>query len=166
MQNQNPSSRSGGLLNDLRERLRAAVRDTRGAAAIEFGIMVPLLTLAVVSVIDIGLAVYRKMQVENAAQAGAQYAIARGFDSTGVSSAVTSATNSTAITASPQPVQFCGCPTSSGVSSVSCGTVCAGGAQAGTYARVSAQATYYTLIDYQIVAGSYTFSAQSTARLQ
>ncbi|GLR85113.1 TadE/TadG family type IV pilus assembly protein [Bradyrhizobium iriomotense] len=146
--------------------MRTAARDTRGAAAIEFGIMVPLLSLMVVSVADIGLAVYRKMQVEEAAQAGAQYAIARGFDTSGISSAVTSATNSTAITASPGPVQFCGCPTSGGVSSVGCGTVCTGGAQAGTYATVSAQATYYTLINYQIVAATYTYNAQSTARLQ
>ena len=76
------------------------------------------------------------------------------------------ATNSTAITASPQPIQFCGCPTSAGVSTVSCGAVCPSGAQAGTYAMVSAQGTYYTLINYQIVATSYTYNAQSTARLQ
>ena len=145
--------------------LRAAARDTRGVAAIEFGLMIPVLSLMVVSVTDIGLAVYRKMQVEDAAQAGAQYAIAHGFDTSGISSAVTSATNSTAITASPPPAQFCGCPTSTGVSTVSCGTVCTGGAQAGTYLTVSAQATYYTLINYQIVA-NYTFNAQSTARLQ
>jgi Flp pilus assembly protein TadG len=150
----------------VRDLVHAAVRDKSGAAAIEFAFMIPLLTLMVVSVSDIGLAVYRKMQVEDAAQAGAQYAIVHGFDTSGISSAVTSATNSTAITASPSPVQFCGCPTSTGVSSVSCGTVCTGGAQAGTYATVSAQATYYTLINYQIVAATYTYNAQSTARLQ
>lgn len=161
-----PSRNRGLLLRRLRGYLRAAVGDTRGAAAIEFGIMIPLLSLMVVSVTDIGLAVYRKMQVENAAQAGAQYAIARGFDASGVSTAVKSATNSTAITASPEPVQFCGCPTSTGVSTVSCGTVCAGGAKAGTYAKVSAKATYNTLINYQIVADTYTYNAQSTARLQ
>ncbi|MDA9430491.1 hypothetical protein XH88_01550 [Bradyrhizobium sp. CCBAU 51627] len=146
--------------------MSAAARDCRGVAAIEFGIMVPLLSLMVVSVTDIGLAVYRKMQVEDAAQAGAQYAIIHGFDANGISSAVTSATNSTAITASPGPVQFYGCPTSAGVSIVSAGTICASGAQAGTYATVSAQATYYTLINYQIVAATYTYSAQSTTRLQ
>jgi Flp pilus assembly protein TadG len=146
--------------------VHAALFDTRGAAAIEFGIMIPLLSLMLVSVTDIGLAVYRKMQVEEAAQAGAQYAIARGFDASGISNAVTSATNSTAITASPGAVQFCGCPSSTGVSTVSCGTVCTGGAQAGTYATVSAQATYYTLINYQIVAATYTYNAQATARLQ
>ncbi|WP_229194777.1 TadE/TadG family type IV pilus assembly protein [Bradyrhizobium acaciae] len=154
------------MLGFLTRRLRAAGRDRRGVAAIEFGIMIPLLSLMVVSVTDIGLALFRKMQVENAAQAGAQYAIVRGFDTTGVSNAVTAATNSTAITASPNPIQFCGCPTSAGVSTVSCGAVCPSGAQAGTYAMVSAQGTYYTLINYQIVATSYTYNAQSTARLQ
>lgn len=167
MQIQKSSPRNRGrLLYALRGHVRAAVRDTRGTAAIEFGFMIPLLSLMIVSVTDIGLAVYRKMQVAGAAQAGVQYAIARGFDTNGVSNAVTSATNSTAITASPGPVQFCGCPTSAGVSSVSCGTVCTGGAQAGTYATVSAQATYYTLINYQVVAATYTYNAQSTARLQ
>jgi Flp pilus assembly protein TadG len=150
----------------VRDVVHAAVRQEGGAAAIEFAFMIPLLSLMVISVTDIGLAVYRKMQVENAAQAGAQYAIVHGFDTSSISSAVTSATNSTAITASPAPVQFCGCPTSTGISSASCGSVCTGGAQAGTYARVSAQATYYTLINYQLVAATYTYNAQSTARLQ
>ncbi|MCK1421167.1 pilus assembly protein [Bradyrhizobium sp. 180] len=146
--------------------MRAAVSDKRGVAAAEFGILIPVLSLMVVSVTDIGLALYRKMQVENAAQAGAQYAIARGFNASGISNAVRSATSATDITASPPPVQFCGCPTSAGVSTVTCGTVCTGGAQAGTYTTVSARATYYTIIDYQIVAATYTYSAQSTARLQ
>jgi Flp pilus assembly protein TadG len=167
MQIQKSSSKSRRrLLDSLTGHVRAAVSDRRGVAAVEFGIMIPLLSLMAVSVTDIGLALYRKMQVEDAAQAGAQYAIARGFDTTGISSAVTSATNSTAITASPGPVQFCGCPTSTGVSAVSCGAICTGGAQAGTYATVSAQATYHTLINYQIVAATYSYSAQSTARLQ
>lgn len=142
------------------------LHDRRGVAAIEFGIMIPVFSLMVISVTDIGLAVYRKMQVENAAQAGAQYAIARGFNATAISNAVTSATNSSAVSASPEPVQFCGCPTSTGVDSVSCGTVCPGGATAGTYAKVSAQGTYYTLVNYQVVASTYSFNAQSMARLK
>jgi len=154
------------LLGSLAAHVRAAGSDRRGVAAAEFGILVPLLSLMVVSVTDLGLALYRKMQVENAAQAGAQYAIARGFDASGISSAVASATNATNITASPPPVQFCGCPTSAGISAATCGTVCTSGAQAGTYTTVSARATYYTIIDYQIVAATYTYTAQSTARLQ
>lgn len=146
--------------------LRKIAPDVKGAVAIEFAFMVPLLTLMVVSVTDIGLAVYRKMQVEGAAQAGAQYAIAHGFDTSGISAAVTSATNSSAIIASPGAVQFCGCPGSTGISNASCGSTCPSGNLAGTYATVSAQATYNTLINYQIVAPSYTFTVQSTSRLQ
>jgi len=167
MQIQNFSSRHcRRLLHSLTGHVRAAIGDKRGVAAAEFGILIPILSLMVVSVTDIALALYRKMQVENAAQAGAQYAIARGFDVSGISNAVTNATNATDITASPAPVQFCGCPTSAGVSAVTCGTTCTGGTQAGTYTTVSARATYYTLIDYQIMAATYTYSAQSTARLQ
>ncbi|WGR95588.1 pilus assembly protein [Bradyrhizobium sp. ISRA443] len=141
-------------------------KNTRGAAAIEFGILVPLLTLMVVSVVDIGLAVYRKMQVESAAQAGVEYAIAHGFDSNAMSAAVVNATNSTAISASPAPVKFCGCATTSGVTSTTCGSTCPGGAQAGTYTTVSAQGSYWTIINYQVVPSGYSLSMQSTVRLQ
>src|SRR5882672_3326356 len=48
----------------LRGLVRGVVRDTGGVAAIEFGIMIPLFALMAVSVTDIGLAVYHKMQVE------------------------------------------------------------------------------------------------------
>ncbi|MBR0801887.1 pilus assembly protein [Bradyrhizobium jicamae] len=141
-------------------------KDTRGVAAIEFGIMVPLLSLLVVSVTDIGLAVYRKMQVEGSSQAGVEYAIAHGYDSNAISTAVVAATNSNAISASPAPTKFCGCATASGVSTISCGTTCPGGKSAGTYTVVSAQGSYSTIINYQIVPNSYVINTQSTARLQ
>jgi len=140
--------------------------DAHGAAAIEFGILVPLLALMVVSVIDIGLATYRKMQVESAAQAGVEYAIAHGFDTNAISAAVANATNSTVITASPAPIEYCGCATASGVNSTTCGATCPGGGTAGTYTTVSAHANYWTIINYQVVPSSYAFSMQSTVRLQ
>jgi Flp pilus assembly protein TadG len=140
--------------------------DTRGVAAIEFGVLVPLLSLMVVSVTDIGLAIYRKMQVEGSSQAGVEYAIAHGFDANAISTAVAAATNSNVINASPVPIKFCGCATSSGVSSMTCGGICPGGGMAGTYTIVSAQGSYSTIINYQIVPNSYVISTQSTARLQ
>lgn len=150
----------------FRRRFGKFENDARGVAAIEFGIMVPLLSLMVISVTDIGLAIYRKMQVENAAQAGVEYAIARGFDSNAISTAVVGATNSNAISASPGPIKFCGCATASGVSGMTCGGTCPGGKLAGTYTIVSAQGSYSTIINYQIVPNSYVISTQSTARLQ
>ena len=140
--------------------------DSSGVAAIELALIAPVLTLMMVSVVDIGMGVYRKMQVEDAAQVGAQYAIRNGFDANAISNAVISSTNSSAISASPAPVKFCGCATGSGVTTVSCGGTCPGGALAGTYTTVSAKATYGTTLNYQIVHQSYYFTAQATARLQ
>lgn len=155
--------RRPGLLRRVCSR---AARNTSGAVAIEFGFMVPVLTLMVISVTDIGLGLYRKLQVEDAAQAGVNYAIMHGFDVNAISSAVTSATNSSAVTASPLPLKFCGCATGSAITTVSCGMTCPGGALAGTYATVSAQATYGTILNYRVVPYTYTFTARSTARLQ
>ena len=61
--------------------------DQSGAAAIELALLAPVLTVMMVSVIDIGFGIYRKMQVENAAQAGAHYATRNGFDANAISNA-------------------------------------------------------------------------------
>jgi Flp pilus assembly protein TadG len=159
--------RFGRQSSGIRRRfIMRAARDTAGAAAIEFGIIVPVLTLMVIAVTDLGTGIYRRMQVEDAAQAAAQYAIRNGFDATAISNAVASATNNSAITASPAPLQFCGCASATSISTVSCGTTCPSGAKAGTYATVSAQVTYNTTLNYGVAPRSYTFNAQSTVRLQ
>lgn len=150
----------------LRRFFANGAADTSGAAAIEFGILVPLFGLMVISVADIGLGVYRKMQVEDAAQAGAQYAIARGFDTSGISGAVTSAVNSTAVTASPTPIKFYGCLNGTDINVVPSGTSCPDGTQARTYTTVYAQGNYSTLFNYGVVPEAYTINAQSTVRLQ
>src|SRR5436309_9837798 len=138
--------------------------DRSGVAAVELALIAPVLTLMMVAVTDIGMGIYRKMQVEDAAQIGAQYAMRNGFDANAISNAVIRATTFSSITASPAPIKFCGCATGPAITTVSCGTICPGGAVAGTYTRGSAQATYSALLNYQIVPQNYNFSAQSTAR--
>jgi Flp pilus assembly protein TadG len=160
-------SRPDRHLRMFRRFLDRAAKNIDGAAAIEFGIIVPVLTLMIVAVADIGLGVYYKMQVEDAAQAGAEYAIRNGFDINAITNAVLSATNASTISASPAPAQFCGCATGSGINSTSCGTQCPGGTLAATYVTVSAQMTYYPIMAYPpSVPSSYNLTAQSTARLQ
>jgi Flp pilus assembly protein TadG len=56
----------------LASKLRGFGRETRGAAAVEFAMWVSVLILPILSVIDISFYVYQRMQVENAAQLGAQ----------------------------------------------------------------------------------------------
>jgi Flp pilus assembly protein TadG len=140
--------------------------DISGVAAIEFGIIVPILVLMTVAAVDIGMGIYRKMQVEDATQAGAEWAIKNGFDANAISNAVTSATSAPAISVSPVPVQFCGCAIGSSISAATCGAKCSGGAKAGTYTTVSAQMTYNTILPYGFFPSSYNFSSQSTVRLQ
>ncbi len=156
-------SKAGGIFRGFFSR---ASKNTSGAAAIEFGVVVPMLALMVTAVIDLGLGIYSKMQLEDAAQAGVEWAIRNGFDANAISAAVTNATNSSKITANPAPVQYCGCASTSSISSATCGTTCPDGAQAGTYVTVSAQVTYNTTLNYPMVPSTYNFATQSTARLQ
>src|SRR2546423_2943610 len=72
-----------------------------GVAGVEFAFFATLLTLLTVSALEFGMAFYRKMQVYDAAQAGAQYVIKNGYVASSVSTAVTSATAFSSITASP-----------------------------------------------------------------
>jgi len=136
-----------------------------GVAAIELAIIAPVLLLFMVCTLDLGVGVYRSMQVQNAAQAGAQYAIADGFQATLISSAVANATSFSGISADPAPNQFCGCAASTGVTSAACGSSCPGGSLAATYITVSARGTYNTLFPYPVIPNSFTFTAQPTVRI-
>src|SRR5690349_23032681 len=80
-------------------------RGVHGGALVEFAVTGPALVLMMVCAGDLGLGIYRHMQVQNAAQLGAQYAVAHGFDATAISAAV-SAASSFPLSASPAPSQY------------------------------------------------------------
>jgi hypothetical protein len=138
----------------------------RGASAIEFAIVAPVIILMAIFVIDLGMGFYRKMQVESAAQAGAQYAMVHGSDTSSITTAVVSATSFSGITASPTPSQFCGCATSTGIISAACDIPCPSGSAPGTYITVFAQGTYATLLPYPGIPASFNLTAQSAVRIQ
>jgi Flp pilus assembly protein TadG len=52
--------------------IRAYFRDQRGAAAVEFALMLGVFAIALPSVVDLGIYAYDTMQVQNSAQMGAQ----------------------------------------------------------------------------------------------
>jgi Flp pilus assembly protein TadG len=140
--------------------------DIRGVVAIEFAIVALILVVMMICTVDLGMGFYRKMQVQNAAQAGAQYAAMQGFTETSISGAVRAATSFAGISASPLPKQFCGCPANTGVTSIVCSSTCSGGSAPGTYVSVSAQGTYTTILSYPLIPNSFTLSSQSTVRIQ
>jgi Flp pilus assembly protein TadG len=131
-----------------------------GAALLEFTIFAPIIIVLILGVVDFGLYIYRNVQVQNAAQAGAEYAIAHGFSAASISSAVTNAAcypsgscvfTSTITVPSGSPSRFCGCPSNTGVTQIAAGActagmLCSGGSSPGTYVNVQAQAAYSTTL--------------------
>jgi Flp pilus assembly protein TadG len=150
----------------MRWMLRKFAKADSGIAAIEFAILGSVLCLMVVAVGDLGLGFYSYMQVQTSAQAGAQYAMVHGFNSTSISNAVTSATSVSGITASPAPQQFCGCVVGTTVTTATCGVVCADGMSAGTYVSASSVRDYSTLISWPGFASTYHQTATSTVRIK
>jgi Flp pilus assembly protein TadG len=142
----------------------------RGAAAIEFAIIGGVFSAAMVVSGDIGLAYYANMQVQTSAQVGAQYAVIHGgstFDATAISNAVVTATSTTGITATPAPVQFCGCPDTGTLTTTAvCGSLCADATAAGTYVRVTASRTHTVVVPYPWLPASYAQTATSTVRIK
>src|SRR5262249_10179958 len=118
-----------------------------GSALIEFTLCAPMLVVMSIYTMDFGLAFYRQMQVQNAAQAGVDWAMANHTsNATAISAAVNNATNYTDITLptgtlNPNPIVRCGCPSSTGVTFTAntapnpC-PVCVGGAAGGLYVTV------------------------------
>lgn len=123
--------RIGGLF-------RKAASESRGTAAIEFGIIAPVLVVVLFGLVELSFAVQQAMQVQDAAEAGAVYAGKHGWNAAGIVSAVVNATGAAGVTADPPPVQFCGCPSAGGIAAVACTDTCAGGGSPSHYARISA----------------------------
>ncbi|HYC13070.1 MAG TPA: TadE/TadG family type IV pilus assembly protein [Stellaceae bacterium] len=140
-------------------------RERSGAAAVELALALPFLAAVLLPMVDIGMAAYQQMAVEDAAQAGSAYALVHGWNSTAIQTAVTNASDITGISASPAPTEFCGCPSGGTIATVTCGNTCTNGLSAGTYVSVSAQRTFTPLVPYSGYGSSAVLSAISTVRI-
>jgi hypothetical protein len=153
--------------------LRALLRlPPRGAAIVEFALIMPFLIGLLVGLCDLGFGVYGSMQVQAAAEAGAQYAIRNAWDATKIAAAVTSATGASGITATPAPYQICGCtnnnifiqvgiPTNGSCSSLTCTP----SGHPGLYASINAQLMYQTMLSYPGMPATWTLAGQAYRRL-
>lgn len=127
--------------------LRGAIRAWRakdGVAALEFAVVAPVLLFFVAEAFSLGSLMWAKMQVQNAARAGAIYAATRSVDTTSLDRVVAGATRLGAeVKAMPAATESCGCPDESkGVVAAACNSQCASGAKAGQYVTVFTQTTY------------------------
>jgi Flp pilus assembly protein TadG len=142
-----------------------------GVSTIEFAVTASMLGTLVIGMLDFGMGLWQQMEVGNAARAGAQYASTKGYNSTAIQNAVTSATSLNSISASPAPSEQCGCPSGSAVTFFSpaqsppCnGSTCSNGSTPNTYIVVSAQATYTPIVPFPGFSGA-TLTATALARL-
>jgi hypothetical protein len=155
-----------GLRTKLALFFAGAGDGAKGAAAIELAALAPVLVTTMILTADLGMGIYRNMQVQRAAQAGAEYAMTHGFDASTVTNAITTSMPLAGLSASPAPRQFCGCASSTGVTEVACDANCPGGARPGTYVTASARSIYQTILPYPLLPDAFTLTAQSTVRLQ
>ena len=106
-------------------KLARFVRDSRGAAAAEFALVATILVYMMLNVVDLGMYVFARMQVENAAQAAAEkaYSACEGTGTltdvtskcSGIATVITSAAQNTSlgtsvtasISTSPAEAYYC-----------------------------------------------------------
>jgi Flp pilus assembly protein TadG len=139
-------------------------KDRTGVTAVEFAIIAPVMVLMFICMADLGIGVYTDMQVNNAAQYGTEYALAKGYDSSAISSAVRTSTSLSGVNVTP--TQFCGCPSSGSIVSNSCSATCSDGSKSGTFVQVAVSDTYATMLRYPGLPSSFNLTAQSTVRIQ
>ena len=126
------------------------IADTSGTAAIEFALCVPFFVVILMGVVELGFSTFQSMQVYSSVEAGMLYAAKNGWNSAG-------------ITAAPAPVQFCGCPSASGIVATVCTSTCTSGSSPGVYVSVSAALQHDTIIPGLTL--PTTLTARSTIRL-
>jgi Flp pilus assembly protein TadG len=178
LRNSSLSGRLTALLRPRLARIGALAHDRKGVSAVEFGLAAPVFLAALSPVIDLGLAFSEQIRVNQAVEAGAQYAAVNVYNGTTWSSDVQSAmTNATSLssdaTFSPTVGSTtCGCPNSTNTAIVggygtppACTGSCPDNSIPGYYVTISAQVTYTSLMPYSIITNP-TLSSTATVRIQ
>jgi Flp pilus assembly protein TadG len=132
----------------------------RGAALVEFALILPLFILVLIGIVELGRLAYFTIEVANAAHAGAQYG-ALGFPNAASPnmSVVAKKDGQNSISDFQTVAQYvCACwNPSTGVETPSvpsqnaCTSPCATGGHSLTYAQVSVTGTIHTLFNYAML---------------
>jgi len=140
-----------------------AIRRKRsGTAAIEFGLAIPVLAVLLTAIVEIGFSMYQAKQVSYGAEAGLFYAAQNGWNAAGIQNAAINATGLTGTAATAS--QFCGCPSSTGITAASCSATCSDGSQPSQYIQINVSLARRSIIINSGFALPSTISAQSILR--
>jgi Flp pilus assembly protein TadG len=145
-----------------------------GAAMVEFTLFAPLLVVMSIYSMDFGIYFFHNIEVQNAAQAGAQWAIANHKSNSLIPNAGQNATNFTTVTVSSN--QVCGCsvdssgnPVVTPITPSACtpNSTCNTTGLVGTYVKVKATKTaWQSYVPYGLVPSTYNLTATSWVRVQ
>lgn len=98
------------------------LRDRRGASALEFGIIAPMLVLGLMAMVDVGLGLGVRMELDRIVRAGAQAAISLNNDADAIEALVVASSGSP-VDLSVEVERLCSC----GDAAASCTAVCGSG---------------------------------------
>ena len=173
-----PKRRRGALLGWLAR----PMRDRRGVSAVELGLSVAFILPPLASVFDFGMAFSERIKLQQAVQAGAQYASMNVWDSSTSPTAITNTVKNAlpsalqSLISITTPSETCACPTGttspyiqSTDSLSSCGTTtCSDGEQSAYYVTVSATLSYTPIAPYSFafMSNPQPLDATSVVRVQ
>ena len=183
---QTPVSKRTAVRQAIR-RFMVGEHAIEGAALVEFTIIAPLLVVMSIYTMDFGLYFFNNLEIQNAAQAGAQWAIANGaYNNNAIANAGANATRLPANQITVTSTEFCGCPSANGAVTLqngsslpanpcatplaicSSGATCSGGALAGNYVAVCANPTtaYKSFVGYGLTKVAPPINATAMVRIQ
>lgn len=132
-------------LRFLTRRLAALAKQSRrGAAAVEFALMVPVVVAGLTGVANYGLAIFEKIELESAARAGAQMAIRNRAATSDIQQTTVDSTNLTLTTSDVFVTEVCRCADID--ATATCGTTCADGDPTQFYTTVTVKKTFTLLL--------------------
>lgn len=143
---------------------RYFLRSRRGSAAVEFALILPLLTTIVLGLYDLASVVQLRLRLADAVRAGGQYAAGFPTDSTGIMAAVQAALPSGWTNSAGTPTTRCTCWNGGTETDADCtaATICATGQTAARYVTVTASRSRTSLL----LTGLGSASATYVARVQ
>jgi Flp pilus assembly protein TadG len=149
--------------------LAGLLRAKDGTSVVEFAVSAPILLGLLVPVADLGMAMAQRQQVQQAVQAGAQYASSHPWhrnSPSDITNAVLAANSISGLAVTPAPYQACGCPSGTAVTTVTCGATCSNGQVAGYYVVISGEVPYTPVLPYSALSDQVTLTAQATVRIR
>jgi len=142
---------------------------TRGVAAVEFALVVPMALVLFGGVIDTGLLLWTKNRLAGAVSAASHYSVLAGIAvvTTKVSGILTGSSGLPGVTASVTG-PTCRCPsgTPATFASATCGVTCANGDLAASFLTISASYTYVPVMPAYSKIVSTALTETALVRLQ